>query len=338
VDLTHREREVLRLVVESFTEEAQPVGSRTLARTHGLPYSPATIRNVMMDLEDRGLLFQPHTSAGRVPTDLAYRYYLDQLMPPPNLSSEEKEAIEQALDLSGHELHRVLEETSRVLGWVSHQLGLAVAPSLDEGVLTDLRLVDAGADRAVLVMRIASGVVRSILLEFPSTLSSRDLSSAGVVLRERLVGLTLREARASIGERLRSSGRSMGVVEREVVRRAPDIFEFHESAELHWGGTVEITSQPEFREPEKIRGLIELLENRAPLTTSLLAGSPESGVRVTIGQEHRVESLCAYSLVRFAYRVRDGIGAIGVLGPTRMNYSRLVSAVEHVGRTLERVL
>jgi heat-inducible transcriptional repressor len=336
--LSNREKEVLRLVIESFTEEAEPVGSRFLAKRYALPYSPATIRNVMMDLEDRGLLQQPHTSAGRVPTDAAYRYYLDQIMEAPVLSAEEREAIERALDLSGHELHRVLEETSRVLGWVSHQLGLAVAPSVDTGVLADLRFIEGGESRAMLVVRITSGLVRSILLEFPCTLSAKELSRAGVVLRERLVGLTLREARASIGRRLQADGQPIGVVEQEVVRCAPRIFEFGAPGELHWGGTAEIVSQPEFREPARIRGLIELLERREPIADSLLSGGRAGAVEVSIGQENTREEMSSYSLVRFAYKTRDGMGAIGVLGPTRMKYWKLVSAVEYIGRRLERVL
>lgn len=336
--LSEREREVLRLVVESYTEEAQPVGSRFLAKRHGLPYSPATLRNVMMDLEDRGLLQQPHTSAGRVPTDAAYRYYLDQLMPAPRLSEAEKEAIERALDLSGHELHRVLEEATRVLGWVSHQLGLAVAPSFDTGVLADLRFIEGGANRAVLLVSITAGLVRSILLEFPCTLSAQDLARADALLRERLVGLTLREARDSIGARLQSPGRPIGAVEQEVVRCAPRIFEFREPSELHWGGTSEIVSQPEFREPERIRGLIELLEQRAALARSLLEEAPAGSVQVSIGQENRHEAMVSYSLIRFTYRTRGGAGAVGILGPTRMRYSKVVSAVEYVGRRLERML
>ena len=335
--LNEREREILQLVVESYTDGAQPIGSRFLAKRHALPYSPATIRNVMMDLEDRGLLQQPHTSAGRVPTDAAYRYYLDQLMPAPELSPAEQESIARALDLSGHEMHRVLEEATRVLGWVSHQLGLAVAPSFESGVLADLRFVEGGSNRAVLVVSITSGLVRSILLEFPCTLDAADLERAGALLRERLVGLSLREARDSIATRLGAAGKPIGAIEQEVVRCAPRIFEFSEPGELHWGGTAEIVSQPEFREPERIRGLIELLEQREPLAHSLLEQAPAGSVQVSIGQENRHEAMASFSLIRFTYESRGGAGAIGLLGPTRMRYSKMVSAVEFIGRRLERM-
>jgi heat-inducible transcriptional repressor len=335
--LNEREQEILRLIIESYTEEAQPVGSRFLAKKHGLSYSPATIRNVMMDLEDRGLLSQPHTSAGRVPTDVAYRYYFDELMPAAPLTGVEEEAIERALDLSGYEVHRVLEEATRVLGLVSHQLGLAVAPSFETAVLDDIRLFEEGANRAVLMLSVASGHVRSILLEFACTLSVSDLSRAGAFLRERLVGLTLREARESIGARLMAAGRPIGVVEQEVVRSAPRIFEFREAGELHWGGTAEIVTQPEFREPERIRGLIELLEQRASLARSLLEEAPSGSVQVSIGQENRHHAMSSYSLIRFAYLTKGGAGAIGLLGPTRMRYSKMVSAVEFVGKRIERM-
>src|SRR4051794_15661679 len=208
--LSERELRVLEAVVQTYIETAEPAGSQTIARRFGLGVSPATIRNTMSELEDKGYLFHPHTSAGRIPTDRAYRVYVNAIMRLAPPSSQVQEALRSELAGSRNAVDEVLRRAAQVLGVLTQELGVAVAPALDDLLLERLELVPVTSERLLLVFNLRSGVVRTIFVEVPARSMSVPLAEVARVLNERLGGLTLRRIRESVSERLRDAGTGEG--------------------------------------------------------------------------------------------------------------------------------
>src|SRR5437879_6223434 len=211
--LTERERQVLEAVIETYVETAEPAGSRTISRRSGMMLSAATIRNTMSDLEEKGFLYHPHTSAGRIPTDLAYRVYVDSLMRLPPVSLSDSDQIREELTGERTAVDRILERAAQVLGVLTKELGVAVGPSLDDALLERLELLQISSERLLLVLSLKSGVVRTIFVEVPSHMAPEAVRHVAVVLYERLGGLTLREIRGTLRGRRRAAARAPGAHE-----------------------------------------------------------------------------------------------------------------------------
>src|SRR2546423_13483770 len=190
--LTERERQVLEAVIETYVETAEPAGSRTISRRSGMMLSAATIRNTMSALEEKGSLYHPHTSAGRIPTDLAYRVYVDSLMRLPPVSPSDSDQIREELTGERTAVDRILERAAQVLGVLTKELGVAVGPSLDDALLERLELLQVSSERLVLVLSLKSGVGRTIFVQVPSHLAAEAVRHVAVVLNERLGGVTPR--------------------------------------------------------------------------------------------------------------------------------------------------
>ncbi len=338
--LSDREIRVLEAIVQSYVETAEPVGSRTIARRFGLGVSPATIRNAMSDLEDKGYLFHPHTSAGRVPTDRAYRLYVDALMQFPAVSVRERNAIRSGLEAEGHSaVNAVLRRAAEVLGVLTHELGVAVAPSIDAAVLERLDLMAVSAERMLLVMTLGSGLVRTIFVEVPGVVHSEALAKITVVLNERLAGLSLREIRQTLGERLRDSAASVeeGELLDIFLATGEQIFDLpHDESDVVIGHTSVVAGQPEFKSGEKMKELIELTERRDVLRSVL--GARSQALTITIGGEHGAAPLSNLTLVTAPYAAGSLAGVIGVIGPTRMPYEKVAALVEHTSRMVSDLL
>jgi heat-inducible transcriptional repressor len=340
--LTERERRVLEAIVQSYVETAEPVGSRTIARRFGLGVSPATVRNAMSDLEEKGYLFHPHTSAGRVPTDRAYRMYVDSLMRFPTLSAAQEERLREDLIADGSAISAIIHRAAQVLSVLTQELGVAVAPSLDSVVLERLELLTVGSGRLLLVLTLRSGVARSVFVEVPGTLHAEAVVSISLVLNDRLAGLTLREIRQTLPERVRDTAKTSA--ESELldifVATGDQIFDLANPApdEVVIGRTSVLAEQPEFATGPKMRELIELTEQRAVLRKALESRANSVGLTVTIGGENESESLSRLTLITAPYRSGPLSGVIGVLGPTRMPYEKVVTLVEHTSKLVGDLL
>ena len=341
-DLNERERRVLEAVIQSFITTAEPAGSRTIAKRFGLGVSAATIRNTMSDLEDRGYLFHPHTSAGRIPTDRAYRVYVDSLMPPARLSAGDQGALVRELKGEHSAIEEILRAAARVLGVLTQELGVAVAPALDGAILERLELVPMTADRLVMVLVIRGGMVRTIFVELKSALPSAAVASVGQVLNERLGGLSLGEIRSSVRERLRDA--SSDAVESELlnifVQEADNLFDLPSSGPdgLVLSSAQMLADQPEFNSNEQMRALLELTERRDVLREALRTRHGEAGITVTIGGENADPKLSNFTIVTAAYHSGALSGVIGVMGPTRMPYQKVLALVEHTSRLVGDLL
>ena len=340
--LTDRERRVLEAVVQSYIETAEPAASRRLARGFGLGVSPATIRQTMSELEEKGYLFHPHTSAGRIPTDRAYRAYVDSMLRIQAPSSELQESLRAGIPPTRGAVEDILRRTAQVLGVLTQELGLAVGPALDTVVLERLELVPVASDRLLLVFNLRSGVVRTIFVQVPAAIAASTAEIVARLLNERLAGLTLAEIRRSLAERLRDAVPG-GTAGHELLNiflaQGEEIFALDGAGRpVVLGSAQPLADQPEFAtSSERMRRLIHLTERSDPLRRAL-TGSREAGLRITIGAEHGDPDLNEFTLVTASYHAGELSGVIGVLGPTRMPYDRIVSLVAHTSRLVEGLL
>ncbi len=337
--LTEREKQILRLIIQHFILTANPTGSRHLARHGKLGLSPASIRNVMADLEDMGLLSHPHTSAGRVPTDLGYRVYVNQLMETTELSARDKESIEQVLEETSGEMDQILAVTARVLSRLSKLLGVVLAPSLDEGVLDRIDIVRIAEGRAFIIIAVRSGPVKTILVEISQPLGDEQMRKIAQELNARLAGLTLEQVKNEIAARVGDLPEGGTELVRFFVDSAEKLFSFGGPLDLRIGPTAQVISQPEFGDAKSLRGIIELIEDKDIIVHLLTAASDEEEkVHVAIGGENPEKRAKALSVLTSRYKTTGVRGALGIIGPTRMNYPRLVSLVDYTAKTMAKHL
>lgn len=339
--LTDRERSVLEAAIETYVQTAEPAASRTIARRSGLGLSAATIRNTMSDLEDKGYLYHPHTSAGRIPTDRAYRVYVDSLMKPSRIDPLEADQIREKLRGERAAVEAILSRAAQVLGVLTNELGVAVGPSLTDAVLSRLDLIPVASDRLLLVLALAGGAVRTIFVEVPSHMAGDAVAQVAVVLNERLAGLTLREIRTTLSQRLRDAVSDPGSSElmNIFLQEGGELFDVPGGAGpdgILLGSAQQLAGQPEFASQQRLQDLLDVTERRDLLRRALAAR--EDGLTITIGSEHRDARLAAFTLVTSSYRWGPLTGVIGVLGPTRMPYDKIVAVVDHTSRLVGDLL
>ncbi len=338
--LSEREQSVLAAVIQMYIETAEPAGSRTIAKRFPLGISAATIRNTMSDLEDRGYLFHPHTSAGRIPTDRAYRVYVDRLIrrDPPDPEDRDTLRRELAGDAAGA-IEGILHKAAQVLGVLTQELGVAVAPSIDNAVLERLELLSVASDRLLMVLVMRGGLARTIFVELPSQLPPQAIDSVSLVLNERLSGLTLREIRTTLGDRLRdsSSGPATSQLLNVFIEEAEQLFDPPATSNVVLGSAQPLAEQPEFSSTARMRTLLELTE-RPDMLRAALQRRGQSGITVTIGGENRDAMLSSFTIVTSAYRRGPLSGVIGVMGPTRMPYRKVLALVGHASRLVEELV
>ncbi|MDX2194649.1 MAG: heat-inducible transcriptional repressor HrcA [Gemmatimonadales bacterium] len=340
--LTDRELRVLEAVIQMYVETAEPAGSQSVARRYGLGVSSATVRAVMAELEEKGLLFHPHTSAGRIPTDRGYRLYVDGLMRLQPPSDHHRETIRSELGQSRTAIAEVLHRAAQVLGVLTEELGVAVAPALDDIVLERLAIVPVASERLLLVLELRSGMVRTIYVQIPhATIAAPTLDEVARVLNERLAGRPLREIRETLPERLRDASDDGGAREllNIFVTEGDELFavERGDEAGVVLSGAGRLAEQPEFTDAARMRELLAITERRDLLRQSLHARR-EQGLRITIGGEHGDPRLAGFTLVTSSYQVGELRGVIGVMGPTRMPYDKVIGLVDHTSRLVEGLL
>lgn len=338
--LSERQLRVLEAVVHSYIETAEPAGSQTIARRFGLGVSPATIRSIMSELEDKGYLFHPHTSAGRIPTDRAYRMYVDAIMRLSPPSHEEQNTLRSELVGTRSAVEEVLLRAAQVLGVLTQELGVAVAPALDHMVLERLELVQVTTERLLLVFNLRSGVVRTIFVEVPGVVPSSSVQQVSQILNERLAGLTLQEIRNTLPDRLRDAAGMEGGREllNIFIAEGDGLFDLsNEDNTVVLGSAQMLADQPEFASNSRMRELLRLTEGRASLKQAL-ASRRQRGLSITIGGENPDTRLSDFTLVTSSYEAGGLKGVIGVMGPTRMPYDKIIGLVEHTSRLVEGLL
>lgn len=341
IELNEREKNILKCVVQNFILTANPVGSRIISKKYDIKLSPATIRNVMADLEEMGLIFHPHTSAGRIPTDQGYRFYVDSLMEVSELTSYEKKSIEKELTSEVEDREELLQITSRILSKISSQLSLVSYPRIINSTLEKLQLVTLPHKVLMVILSLRSGFIKTISLELPVEIDSQKLDAVQSILNERICGLSLLEIKNSFTERFKDLKNEKTGVVRLFLSSLNKIFqEPMEVDKVHISGVTNILKSPEFKELENIQGVVELLEDKEMILHVLDKAKeiPEEEVLVSIGAENKLSKLQDYSLITAYYKSGDTDGILGVIGPRRMNYSKMIAVVSYISKLLTEVL
>ena len=337
--LDAREHTVLTTIVDQYIADAAPVGSRAVARISGLTLSAASIRNTMADLTDNGFLDQPHTSAGRVPTAKAFRYYLDTVLQRPALAESDRMLIEEHLGSAGLELTDILRHASKLLSSFSRQVSMVLAPAKDDVRWRhiDFTLVSPGLVMAVLVLE--GGLVQNRLVEAEPGLTLDDLTTFGNYLNHHYTGRTLGEVRASLVSELDGARRRLKGMYRRALHLARDAFAADLERDFFFDGASNLPGQPEFADLDNMRELLHLLEERTRLL-ELLDRTMEGGrIKVSLGRETRLAGCPDYGLIASPFGGGEhSLGVVGVIGPLRMDYSRVVPLVDYTARLLSRVL
>lgn len=341
-DLDERSREIFRLIVDAYLDTGEPVGSRTLSRRLGAPLSAATIRNVMADLQDLGLLYAPHTSAGRMPTDTGLRLFVDGIMKTGGLSPTEQSDIDALCAGADTNIERALEHASRMLAGLSQHAGLVATPKVVRR-LSHIEFVHLGDGRALAVLVDITGQVENRMLSLPPGMPADALQRASNYLQSRLIGRTLTDAVDDIGAELESHRAQIDALARSVVEAGLAVWTGGSTAE----GRLIVTGRSRLlgdvhavEDLERLRTLFDALETRENVLRIVQAAEAGEGVQIFIGSENTIFDQTGMSMVVSPYR--DGservVGAIGVLGPARLNYARIVPMVDYTARVVERLL
>ncbi len=336
--LTDREKIILQSIIHYFILTANPVGSRFLSKRNPLRLSPATIRNIMADMEEKGYIDQPHTSAGRVPTTKGYRFYVDQLIKKEQIPPEQQEVILENISTFDGDVDFLLEKTAHVLAQISNQLGVIISPKFYEGTLEKIELISVSSAKMLVVISVRSGLVKTIMLEIPSEIPPKKLHYLNQILNERLYGLSLKEIKNTFYKRLADLRREEPQLIRIFFDSAEKLFDFTRYEEVRLTGTSNILHQPEFADIKKFSSLIELLEEKNIIIHLLEKQAFKSGTKIVIGEEHPVKEMQNCSVVTSTYQVGDVNGVLGVIGPTRMAYERVIPLVEYTARVITQVL
>lgn len=332
--LTERQIKILNSIVKRYVETVSPIASDHLVKQCRVNYSSATIRNEMMVLEKEGFLSQPHPSAGRVPTDKGYRYYVNSLSLKKRFSDSPELNIQERFEQHHGNVKLVLAEACKLLSQISNELSVVLTPWNAQWCFDRLELINLSNQKALLVIHVRSRASKTVILELNSDLDDRDLQMTAEVLNERLSGLTLYEIKETIQIRLQDVRRGNDFLLRKMVEQARDLFNLNEALDVHTSGTENIVRQPEFSNHTDLANLFSVVENQKEII-SLFQYRP-STTEVIIGKEHGDKRLSAFSVVRTSYRLGEGIGTLGVIGPTRMPYERVVPVVEFMAETMNQ--
>src|SRR3954469_17522106 len=338
-ELTDRAREVFRMVVENYLGSGAPVGSRTLSKLPGLSLSPASIRNVMQDLEELGLLSHPHTSAGRVPTESGLRLFVDGMMQAAEPSAEERAAIEGRIERGGP-VEEALSAATAALSGLSACAGIVLVPTR-EPVLRQLGFVQLSATQALAVMVGAEGTVENRVVDLPPGITASALAEIGNYVSARLSGLTLPQAQRRLAEEI-GAGRAaldeaaQALIDRGLAIWAEDparrpVLIVRGQSHLLDASAVDL---------DRVRRLLEELEGKEEIVRLLDAARAGEGMKIFIGSENKLFALSGSSVIAAPYRGREGkvVGVVGVIGPTRLNYARVVPMVDFTAQALSRLM
>jgi heat-inducible transcriptional repressor len=340
-ELNERSREIFRLIVDGYVATGEPVGSRTLSRRLSQNLSPATIRNVMADLEEAGLLYAPHTSAGRLPTEAGLRLFVDGILEIGGLGEDERRNIESLLSAHGKSLPQALEEATTALSGLSHCAGLVVVPTRDRP-LKHLEFVHLGPGRALVVLVTEDGLVENRVIEVPLGLPPAALVTASNYLNARLVGRTIEEAQVEISAEVETSRVQLDELTRKLVETGLASWASgdRDSALIVRGQANLLEDVTALADLERLRRLFELLETRETMLKLLEASKRGEGVQIYIGAGNPLFGLAGCSMVIAPYQNsrEQIIGAIGVIGPTRINYARIIPMVDYTAKLIGRLI
>jgi len=338
VGLNIRKQQVLEAIVESHIVTAEPVSSRSIARKYRLGVSPATIRNEMSDLEELGLILQPHTSAGRIPSQPGYRYYVDRLMKKSKLTLREEKIVRAIFAQRAKALANIIQRTIKTVSQLTDYLVLLSGPQLENAALKKIKAIPLTPQKALVVIVTETGWLESKMVDLPSGMTTADLAHIENVLNTYFRGLTFPQISRTILHNVYDEL----IKQRRVLDRIMEIVEavLQEDADetVYLGGAQNIIKQPEYSDIAEVRNLMSIIEEEEILRAILKKTDPNV-VTVRIGREINYDPAAGYSVVSAVYSIGgNAVGTIGLLGPMRMDYARAVAVVEYITEILSEVL
>ena len=336
--LSDRGKRILEAVIEDYIATAEPVGSRTITRSHALSLSPATVRSVMSELEEMGFLVSPHTSSGRIPTDKAYRLYVNSILEVKHIARDNREEIQRRCRLAGKDMGEVLKETSRLLSSTSSYMGVVMAPRFAANVFRQMEFVKLSSRRILAILISQNGIVQNRLIQVEEEIHQEDLVRMANYLNELLQGLTI----AQVRERLLTEMQSEKVRYDTLMAQALALSEETlgtDDRELFLEGQANILEQPEFSDAGRMREIFRAFEKKGLILDLLDRSMKADGVQIFIGAESHLLRMEGMSLITSTYMTgKDTVGVLGVIGPTRMGYGRVIPIVDYTAKLISRLL
>jgi heat-inducible transcriptional repressor len=335
--LSERQRLILNAIVDNYIHSAEPVGSRTISKREDIGFSSATIRNEMADLEELGYLEQPHTSAGRVPSTKGYRFYVDNLIKPQKLSDQELFKLKQLFAERIHHFEQVFEYTAQILSHMTNYTAIALGPEIFEHRLKHIQIVPLNETQAVAIIVTHTGRVENKLLDLPFGVHPGEIEKLVNILNSKLTDVPLWQLRQRLYQEIAGEMRRHVEQYEEMLQILETSLSKEESERVYLRGATKIMDQPEFRDVNKVKDILELLEQNDQLIH--LLGTPGDGLQIRIGQENQLEAMKECSIITTSYYL-DGkpVGMVGILGPTRMEYGKVISVLNYLAEGLSRML
>lgn len=335
--LTDRQALILQVIIDEFIETAQPIGSRNIAKKDHISYSPATIRNDMADLEDAGYLVKTHSSSGRVPSEKGYRFYVDHMLSPFSLSTEEMQVIKSQFNDRMIEMEKVMQNSAHILSELTQYTTLVLGPEVYETKLKQLQIVPINKQSAIAILVTDTGHVEHRSFAVPHTIDHSDLEKVVNILNQKLVGVPIiyldrmieSEVLDLLNQYTSNYQKSYDLIHNALFG--------HQTTSLYVSGKSNILMQPEFNDIEKARSLFNVLENEEKMAPMLKAD--EEGIHISIGHENAMEAMNHSTLITATYTVgNEQFGTIALLGPTRMEYAKAVSLLDVWSRHMSQSL
>ncbi|WP_059102674.1 heat-inducible transcriptional repressor HrcA [Shouchella shacheensis] len=335
--LTERQLLILHAIVDDYVRTAEPVGSRSISKRDDIPFSPATIRNDMSDLEELGFLEKPHSSAGRAPSQQGYRYYVDHLLSPHRLTGAERAGISSLASARLQAMEEVIQESARILSEMTSYVSIVLGPEWLEAKLRNIQIVPMNDHKAIVIIVSETGHVENHLVHIDEAVTLSDLERTVNLLNERLVGTPLVHLQGRISAELVKLFKQHVANYKQVLKALNDSFNVTKADKVFYSGKTNLMIQPEFQDMNKIRSLFNMLEEESLMHQWLR--SQNNGLHVSIGAENEIEAFESCSLVTATYAI-DGrhVGTLGVIGPTRMEYRRMIKVVDSLSKDLSKLL
>ena len=334
--LDERKQKILQAIIDDYISTAEPIGSRTIARKYNLGVSSATIRNEMADLELLGYLEQLHTSSGRVPSGKGYRLYVDDLLAPSKISEKEINLIASWYNSRTKSIEEVFQETAKIISRLTKNVSLVMAPQLSQSTFRCLQFVALDKNQAIVIVMTDAGFIENKIIDIPHGTSIEDLQKIATIINGHLSGLMLDEIKTSLIKKIKNEV-NLDLFEAtfDSILKALAI---EKKERLYLGGTTQLLRQPEFRNVEKVKDILTMLEEEQ-LLCDLLNSQNGDGVTVTIGQENKYSGIKDCSIIKATYHIKGKvIGTVAVLGPTRMEYGKIITLLEFMHGNLGQIL
>lgn len=334
--LSDRQQLILNAIVDNYIHSAEPVGSRTISKREDIGFSSATIRNEMSDLEELGYLEQPHTSAGRVPSTKGYRFYVDNLIQPHLLEEGELGKLKQLFAERILHSEQVVEYTAQILSQLTNYTAVVLGPEIFEHRLKHIQIVPINEQQAVAIVVTHTGRVENKLIDLPEGIGSGEIERLVNLLNSRLADVPLWQLRQRLYQEISGEMRRHAEQYEEMLR-VLDQSLTQEEDRVYLRGATKIMNQPEFRDVDKVKDILELLEQNDQLLH--LFGMPADGLTVRIGQENQLDAIKQCSIITTSYSLGGKpVGMVGILGPTRMEYGRVITVLNYLAEGLSRML